>query len=397
MVGSKPEDSRTDDRNDCDSGRWCETTKHPHRKPIPDRELSLNDPPHSRLVIRAERLFDGIWKGYREQTDVLIEDGIISAVEPRRNWEDTTILDLGDVTVLPGLIDSWSGLPGNLAAGPAMLAYGVTTIVSESADKTGNFSTWDGELVPGPRILPAAAVSAESAVAESPVNYLVRLLPSAASMDENKAAVQKWRDAGVPVIANDWNMGRRLGADILLGANARPSARQSDQNTDSLEDGSSAPPIMISGIADAGAPGITSLLGSRQALEFGQIARPGRRMAQTPQLAATNSLIVAGSSPNGLPPGQALHAELRALQAAGLDGERVLHTAGRNAAKMLGLDNQIGTITPGAMADLVLVAGDPLNNVEDLIKIVAVVRNGRFFSLVSLLERAEKPRNCRII
>ena len=60
---------------------------------------------------------------------------------------------------------------------------------------------------------------------------------------------------------------------------------------------------------------------------------------------------------------------------------------GKNAATMLGLDNQIGTITPGAMADLILVGGDPLNNFDDLLRIVAVVRNGRFFSLVSLLER----------
>jgi imidazolonepropionase-like amidohydrolase len=104
------------------------------------------------------------------------------------------------------------------------------------------------------------------------------------------------------------------------------------------------------------------------------------------------ALVVAGSRPNGLAPGLALHAELRALRAAGLSGEQVLRSAGPNAAKMLGLDNQIGTITPGAMADMVLVGGDPLDNVDDLLRIVAVVRNGRFFSLVSLLERATSPR-----
>jgi hypothetical protein len=37
---------------------------------------------------------------------------------------------------------------------------------------------------------------------------------------------------------------------------------------------------------------------------------------------------------------------------------------------------------------MILVSGDPLNNVEDALNIVAVVRNGRFFSLVRLLEQA---------
>ena len=95
-----------------------------------------------------------------------------------------------------------------------------------------------------------------------------------------------------------------------------------------------------------------------------------------------------GSKPNGLPPGLALHAEMRALAAAGLSGDQVLMTASSNPAVMLGLDKQIGRIAEGALADLVLVSGDPLARVADTINIVAVVRNGRFYSLVSLLERA---------
>ncbi len=83
-----------------------------------------------------------------------------------------------------------------------------------------------------------------------------------------------------------------------------------------------------------------------------------------------------------------MHAEMRALAAAGLSGSQVLKTAGSNPAAMLGLDKQIGRIAEGALADLVLVSGDPLARVADTINIVAVVRNGRFYSLVSLLERA---------
>ena len=148
--------------------------------------------------------------------------------------------------------------------------------------------------------------------------------------------------------------------------------------------------MLISGLADIGTPGITPLLGSRQALELERHSSvAGRRFSNVPKLAASSASIVLGSKPNSLPPGLALHAELRALSAAGLRGDQVFLTAGSNAAVVLGLENQIGRILPGAVADLVLVNGDPLANVADALSIIAVVRNGRFFSLVSLLERAK--------
>jgi imidazolonepropionase-like amidohydrolase len=67
----------------------------------------------------------------------------------------------------------------------------------------------------------------------------------------------------------------------------------------------------------------------------------------------------------------------------------LLQATGSGAAQLLGLENQIGRITPGALADLVLVSGDPLNKPADALSIIAVVRNGRFFSLVGLLEKAK--------
>ena len=44
-------------------------------------------------------------------------------------------------------------------------------------------------------------------------------------------------------------------------------------------------------------------------------------------------------------------------------------------------------------ADLVLVSGDPLKNVNEALNIIAIVRNGRFFSMISLLERAASEEN----
>ena len=364
------------------------TTAPPTRRTIAKRQIELIDPPQDRLVVRGQRLFDGIWSRYRDQFDVLIENGVVSAVQPRQDWPDATVLDLGNVTIMPGLIDSWSTLPSGLNAshGAALLSYGITTLVSPEFSTTFDAKAWESETTPGPRLLPAADIDGSEVERSRVPYYLVRIPAESAAF----AGVSQWRELGVPVIADNWSVGTRIGADAFLGIGS-PSVDQPGNSDQS--DSATNIPTLISGMADAGTPGIGGVLESRQATALGHAAAPARRLSYRPALTGINALIVAGSRPSGLPPGLALHAELLALSGAGLSGEQTLHAAGKNAAILLGLENQIGTITPGAMADLLLVSGDPLNSPGDAMKIVAVVRNGRFFSLVSLLERSGSTPN----
>jgi imidazolonepropionase-like amidohydrolase len=102
--------------------------------------------------------------------------------------------------------------------------------------------------------------------------------------------------------------------------------------------------------------------------------------------------VVLGSRPNGLPAGIALHAELRALVAARLRPEQALRAAGVNAAAALGVDPTLGRAATGAAADLVFVDGDPLDDISDALNVVAVVRNGRFFSVAGLIDRAQSAK-----
>jgi imidazolonepropionase-like amidohydrolase len=50
---------------------------------------------------------------------------------------------------------------------------------------------------------------------------------------------------------------------------------------------------------------------------------------------------------------------------------------------------QLGRLAPGSIADIVIVDGDPLQRPADLSKVVGVVRNGRFYSAIGLIERAQ--------
>ncbi|HET6629109.1 MAG TPA: amidohydrolase family protein [Woeseiaceae bacterium] len=353
------------------------------------RELPVTDAPKRRLVIRAARLFDGMRAGYRQDMDILIEGARIAAVEPRREWEEATVLDLGDVAVLPGFIDVYSALPaaGQAAAGLQLLSFGVTTVVAAGPDRGFDAALWESDRMPGPRLLRAAPASLRPVEESGARPWLVTLPAADGAADGDRALVQAWRDLGVPVLAESWSTGFRLGADLFLGADTLPASPQGFQYQDVRVALGAGPAAMVSGLADAGTPGLSALFEVRQAEGLQRPADIPRRHAALPRLGGGTSSIAVGSKPNGLPAGLATHAELRALAAAGLNGDQVLWAAGRNAARALGLENQVGRIAPGALADLVLVAGDPRARVADAVNVVAVVRNGRFYSVGGLLDR----------
>ena len=278
----------------------------------PVRELAAFDVPEGRLIIRTSQLFDGIGGGYQHDIDIVLDGGKIAALEPRRERPGEVIVDLGNVTALPGFIDSYAALPEefDVQFGALLLSLGITTIVAETTRAIELDTAWSSKATPGPRIL-------------------------AAGDSATVAALQRGTDS----------------------------------------------------FADANTPGISKLLRTRQA-QLLPAADPKRRYAELPNLKAVAGSLVIGSKPNSLPAGLALQAEFLALSAAGLSNEQVLRSAGVNAAAYLKFGLALGRIAPGSRADLVLVDGDPLQNIADLQKVVGVVRNGRFFSAIGLIERA---------
>ena len=98
---------------------------------------------------------------------------------------------------------------------------------------------------------------------------------------------------------------------------------------------------------------------------------------------------VSSSRETGRQTGSALPSQFRAMEVAGLSPLQTLKSIGVNAAAALLADPYLGRIAHGASADLVLVDGDPLADVSDALNVVAVVRNGRFFSVSGLFDRAK--------
>ncbi len=79
-------------------------------------------------------------------------------------------------------------------------------------------------------------------------------------------------------------------------------------------------------------------------------------------------------------PGFSLHDELQLFVNAGFSPLEALQTATLNPAVFLGLEQQLGAVEVGKVADLVLLDANPLDNIGNTRKIFAVVLQGRFFS-----------------
>ncbi|MAA86646.1 MAG: hypothetical protein CME39_03160 [Haliea sp.] len=78
-------------------------------------------------------------------------------------------------------------------------------------------------------------------------------------------------------------------------------------------------------------------------------------------------------------PGVSLLDELELLQTAGLPAAAVLRSATVNAAQVLGRADRSGRVVEGFEADLLLLPGDPLQDLSVLREPVAVVSDGRWF------------------
>lgn len=101
-----------------------------------------------------------------------------------------------------------------------------------------------------------------------------------------------------------------------------------------------------------------------------------RRRARAFHVAGGRLVVGSDAGMPGVPFGAGVHRELELLVASGLTPQEALQGATSEAARVLQRED-IGAIMPGRAADLVVVAGNPLQDVRTLENIVFVLREGR--------------------
>jgi imidazolonepropionase-like amidohydrolase len=81
-----------------------------------------------------------------------------------------------------------------------------------------------------------------------------------------------------------------------------------------------------------------------------------------------------------------IHRELHALNLSGIPAADVLRMATINSARALGVEDVLGSIETGKLADLVIVGGDPLQDIRNTRHVRTVVKNGVVFDPKSISE-----------
>ena len=87
---------------------------------------------------------------------------------------------------------------------------------------------------------------------------------------------------------------------------------------------------------------------------------------------------LAGGDTNGAKvPGSIMHEEMAIFQEAGIEPMKIIQGATSWVADAMRVSDQIGTLTAGKLADVLIVNADPLTDIRNLRQIDTVIQNGR--------------------
>ena len=383
----------------------------------------------ARVALRAAWLFDGVHPTLQRDPVVVLEGATIRSVGTGLPPADLDVVDLGDATLLPGLIDTHVHLAfdasadpvGALAArddaevltamraaGRTALAGGVTTVrdlgdrdyLSLTLRGAGDLPTL---LAAGPPIT----------TLDGHCHFLGGGIPP--GTEEIRAAVRDHHERGVDVIKIMASGGQltpgtqqhrpqfsleelraaveeahRLGLPVTAHAHATQGIRNAvDAGVDGVEH------VSFWGEHEVDDPGeLVALLAERRVVVGATVGvRPGpgaeppsevvRRM---PAVFANGRRLwsagvrFAAASDAGIGPGKphdAVRYAVPQLMGIGMSAAQALMTLTSVAAEVLGLAGHKGRIAPGYDADLLAVADDPLSRPAALHEIRAVYCRGR--------------------
>jgi len=117
--------------------------------------------------------------------------------------------------------------------------------------------------------------------------------------------------------------------------------------------------------------GVLKGLRAEKALAAAAAVRRGIKLA-----VANRILIALGTDAGVVPHGSNAHEFVLMVEWGGMDPMDAILAGTFNAAKLLGWEKNLGTLTVGKWADVVAVEGDPLKDIHNMQRVVLVMKNG---------------------
>jgi len=401
--------------------------------------------------IHAGRLIAVPGKAVSGPSTIIVDNGRILEVRDGHipAPAGATAIELGDKTVLPGLIDSHvhltsdkAGIEGQLedvSKGVADHAYeaavnarktlaaGFTTVRNLGDSDGVTLALRDaiaaGKL-PGPRILDAAMpISATAGHMDPTLGYREELHAALDThhntcngADDCRRAVREQVARGADVIkfASTGGVNSRIGAGLgkqlfddearaivetahMYGKKVAAHAHGDDgialalrAGVDSIEHGTLMEKDTIALFRKTGAwyvPTLSTVNGYKERLAKNPEAYTGEVRRKIEWRIGITGKALEDAVPAGVKiafgtdAGVSLHGrnadEFELMVAHGMTPATAIQAATVNAAELLGLRDEVGSLEPGKRADLIAVSGDPLKDVTVLKRVEFVMKDGR--------------------
>ncbi|WP_213805567.1 DPP IV N-terminal domain-containing protein [Granulicella sp. dw_53] len=405
--------------------------------------------PTDKILIHAARYWKGSGPDELKDVDVLVDGHRIASVGPHASAVPAgyKVVEAPHSTVLPGLWENHAHPNSDLSIyfgdrlGRLWMAYGITTL-RDMADQAYRAAEEREAFVSGAAVGPRLFATGEAIDGER--TYYPMMIPTTSEaqlqrefarlhgldFDFMKLYVRlpySWIVKGVDYAHNQMGVqtaGHYLLPAVALGndgmshvsATARTGyaysrtltgASYGDVRTLMAESGMWTTSTLLNPALNVDAPTMADdprygvappweqarLIAARDtAVKSGDVAKAStvertmREEATVKGVLERKGMFIGGTdSPLDLP-STSLHLNLRSQVRYGLAPWQALETVTSTAALAAGVSKDLGTLEAGKLADLILVDGDPLANIDDVTKVQCVMKNGKLMSVAEIMK-----------
>jgi len=419
---------------------WTQEKPQDRRKFLDPKTQVSDDPrrivvkpgprgPEGTLVLRGGRIFDGTGTPAHEGTLVIERNKIVKILPANSSdWpKDAQVIDVSGKTVLPGLIDLHThltyplneenfGLALNEAdatlRGAEKLRYfiesGITSVrdVGSQGDVPFRLKEWVREnRIPGPRVFPAGAfITGEGghSTENTPDELILRMGATrlASGPDDWRQAVREQFHKGADVIKLGSHFSaeeikaavteaHELGLKVTVDSETFYIQRAVEAGADTIEHPLPRSEETIQLMAKKGVAADPTLIPYQIIFDEwgGYFGSTSRRFtfSKDANLEMLKRLRKAGIK-CGVGTDLILHwyrympgpyiRELKNFVDAGWSIPEALVAATKTNSEILDMDDRLGTLQAGKLADVLVVNGRPDENLDDLAKVDMVIRDG---------------------
>ncbi len=397
------------------------------------------DKPSGRVAFVGARLITMRGEEIIEDGTVLVEGDRIVAVGNREEIEvpaDAFVVDAAGKTLIPGLVDvHWHGRQGSAEITPeqnwlnyASLAFGVTTAHDPSNDTSTFFAAAElakAGMITAPRLFSTGTIlygatgdfKAEINSLDDARSHLRRMQAAGAfsvksynqpRREQRQQVITAARELNMMVVPEGGSLFMHNMTMVVDGHTGIEHALPLERLYDDVvqlwsESGTGYTPTLVVGYGGIWGERYwyhhTKVWENERLLSFVPreiIDAASRRRVMAPEEEYNHIRIAEGCKQlsdagvsiqlgaHGQREGLAAHWEMWMFVQGGMTPHQALRAATLNGAHYLGLDNDLGSIEPGKLADLVLLENNPLADIRSSENVLYTMLGGRLYEASSM-------------